>query len=271
MKIFEKFLADNHLRLHDIPFEEITLNDKEKRVFLDPMLLMASSMSRNTNSFIKEASDNLIAFNSLLCAYLKDSNSVEEFKTKCGDLLLLGKEADEYHIGYGQGRVSGRGTNEDMLAQIFTNIKNLVDDNDVNNDFFTFLMVNVCENFADDRMSDLLGNIIKEPMLRYTTDWLSKNALDHDLKEKEMFYWDSKENTFATKKMQVPVIEDKFVIFTPRCLVRGKLVEDAPRILRVFIVGVLQELDYEQHKNETDYKKKSKKQIKKEIKKNTQT
>lgn len=81
-----------------------------------------------------------------------------------------------------------------------------------------------------------------------------------------MFYWDSKENTFATKKMQVPVIEDKFVIFTPRCLVRGKLVEDAPRILRVFIVGVLQELDYEQHKNETDYKKKSKKQIKKEIK-----
>ncbi|WP_110954506.1 hypothetical protein [Anaerosinus massiliensis] len=163
----------------DIDFVDVNLKTDTK-LFIDPLLIECSNdiFSRHCtivlNSFFNRVFE---------CCKTNDDNGLQA-------LLDFGHEPNETKLGLSRKQSSGKGASSDILHKIFKQVyeKNLISDGLVKSHKDLSLFI---DNFAEDRMSDLITNILRKELYQFTKAQCCKHKIALESK-KEIIgsYWD---------------------------------------------------------------------------------
>lgn len=164
MKYSDYFLLPDREQVHLDFFNGLT--EQDSPLFIDPALIELES-----DDWFQEAHDTIKSF----FDYIFQLHHEGHFK-KAEDLLQHGSEPNETRLGLSTGKPLGRGTSQKGLSEIFRNIERdgLLDEGLITSHMDLPIFV---ENFAEDRMSDLITNIIRGHLVDYTIDQSIKHNL----------------------------------------------------------------------------------------------
>jgi len=218
---FSTFLNLNISGHEDIEFVDINLKTDIK-LFLDPWLIenMNDSFSKQCttviNSFFNYAFD---------CCTSNDNN-------KLFTLLNFGHEPNETKLGLSQNQSSGKGATSKILYKVFKEIskKRLIQDGFIKNQMDLCLFI---ENFAEDRMSDLLTNILRKNLYEFTKLQCSKyNIPLSNTKIVIGSYWN--EDTLCWDEIEdYPLkVDNLMLILVPKIFVRSKYLYSVSQYLQ---------------------------------------
>jgi len=153
----------------ELPFVDIDTNE-DTALFIDPLFIefISSREDNPINSLSLEATQQIDAFFEEV-ARIHQSKS----KNKKSNFLKLFshfKEPQQLKLGLSQIDNSGKGTTAKELAQFFMNdeVKNLINNKNLSLKYSYPLI----KNFADDKLSDLISNIIMNIIVKYNQQLL---------------------------------------------------------------------------------------------------
>ncbi|WP_261806789.1 hypothetical protein [Lapidilactobacillus luobeiensis] len=139
------------------------------------------------------------------------------------DLLSIPKEVNATRIGWGKVDYHGKGTSYDILEPVFRPIK-VIKDAGLSTDsmskhieFFTI----IAPNFAEDRLSDLITNIICDFLVEFTQFICTEQNIPM-VSGAEIEYFDESTKKWCTKVVELPVDE----LGRPIILIPNKSVVD---------------------------------------------
>lgn len=132
------------------------LIEKDVPFYIDPLLIEAQDGDWYTEStrIIRSFFDTI--FNLYREGHINEANK----------LLIHAREPNETRLGVSQGISQGRGTSPERLVEIFDDIRSLGLLDDIINDYKEINLY--VEDFAEDRMSDLVTNILRGKLAEYT-------------------------------------------------------------------------------------------------------
>ncbi|MEN6510012.1 MAG: hypothetical protein ABFD63_14735 [Smithella sp.] len=170
----------------DIDFVDVNLKT-DTRLFIDPCLVEFAN-----DSFSKECTSVIDSFFKTIfdCCVANDN-------ARLYALLDFSHEPNETKLGLSQKQSSGKGASPEILLNIFKKVSKLIRDGLIQNPMDLCLFV---ENFAEDRMSDLVTNILRKNLYDFTKTQCEKHkVLLSDTKENLGSYWDP--DTLSWKSM----------------------------------------------------------------------
>lgn len=247
----------------DIEFVDINLRTDTK-LFLDPFLIeskksnFASRCSQTINSFFKEV---------FACCKSGDDKTLRI-------LLEFGHEPNETRLGLSRNQSGGRGASSEILYSIFKQIswENFFSQGLIENYKDVCLFV---ENFAEDRMSDLITNILRKELYIFTQEQSIKYNISLN-SETELLgnYWSPKTLSWEELRGYPLKVDSLPVLLVPKNFVRSKYLYSVREYLQHKIIVERQDYHREnktslaiikQDKNGNDYyDKPSKKEVYKE-------
>ena len=230
MKITDFYkLDDNNINFVNIYIKE----DKDIQLFIDPFCILWTSDNYWSKKFIKT----IDSFTLSLFDSLKNNN----YNTT-KQLLSHGSEAKQLKLGYSN-KQYGTGNTKESLYDIFSSIPtNLLQNPNANiNDFLI-----TCDNFAEDGMSDLLGNILLKNLYDFTV--MVAKKLNLPLSSKKQFigyYWDCISSSWL-KLYDFPlIINGLIVLLTPINIVRKNNIVSSERFFQYQVLEYHQNLHFE--------------------------
>lgn len=189
-----------------IDFVDVPVNTDVK-LFLDPGLIEAGrgELSQKCSAIIRSYFECI--FN---CCRAKDFSGLSV-------LLQYSSEPNETHLGNSVARSQGRGASEDIL---FTMFKGMVD----RGLFECEAVIHPCDicvlapNFDKDRMSDLLTNILRNPLSEFTVLQCNKHGVPlSGLREGP--FWEPKTKRWNRGEWYTPVVSAQPVMLVPKSFV----------------------------------------------------
>lgn len=141
---------------NNLDFFDIDLY-KDNKIFIDPSLIDTS-----TSNWCRECSFIINSFfDTVLECYKKNDTN------KLFQILNCGHEPNETKFGMSSGKPMGKGTSSKGLFDIFKDIlnRNLLNNNLIKKPMDLCVFVH---NFAEDRMSDLITNILRRKLNDFT-------------------------------------------------------------------------------------------------------
>lgn len=214
----------------DIDFVDVNLKTDTK-LFIDPCLIelaedfFSKECTTVINSFFKSIFDCCI------------SNNNESLYA----LLDFGHEPNETKLGLSQNQSSGKGASPEILFDIFKRVSrnNLIEDGLVQNPMDLCLFM---ENFAEDRMSDLLTNILRKKLYDFTKSQCKKHNVPlSDTKENMGCYWNPVTVSWETLVDYPLKAGNLTLILVPKAFVRRKYVYSVRQYLQHKILCQRQE------------------------------
>ena len=187
-------------------FVDIRL-DKDNRVFIDPILLELApdNWSRNATKFVHSY------FSSCYHFFRNDEMG------KISDLFAHAHEQNATKLGYGNGR-NGKGKTEKGLKESWESFGLLICEiSTINKAIDTPIFV---KNFGEDCMSDLLTNILHEPLNEFTASQMKKYNLSLPTKSKKFWTWSIEEKTWIQVERKSLLYEGKELLLVPKWIVR---------------------------------------------------
>ena len=218
---FSNFFSLNINGHEDIDFVDVNL-ETDIRLFIDPCLieLADDSFSKECtaviNSFFKSIFD---------CCISKNDK-------KLYALLDFGHEPNETKLGLSRNQSSGRGASPEILFDIFKRVTrdNLIGDGLVKNPMDLCLFI---ENFAEDRMSDLITNVLRKNLHDFTKSQCNEHEIPLS-KTKEVLgsYWNPITLSWETLEDYPLKAGNLTLILVPKTIVRPKYVYSVGRYLQ---------------------------------------
>lgn len=214
----------------DIDFVDINLKT-DTRLFLDPHII-----DHTCDPFSKECSDGMNSFFGCIfdCCKSGDIHRLTE-------LLDFGHEPNETKLGLSRGQSCGKGASQEILFNTFKKVSDthLLEDGLVQNPMDLCLFT---ENFAEDRMSDLITNVLRMQLYDFTKLQCRKHNIKlSNTKEVIGSCWN------PTKMSWEPVIDypikvnNRNLILIPKALVSPRYIYSVGTYLRHKILTQRQE------------------------------
>lgn len=218
---FSTFFYLNINGHEDIEFVDINL-ETDIRLFIDPWLI------ENTNdSFSKQCTTVINSF--FNCAF---DCCISNDNERLFELLNFGHEPNETKLGLSQNQSSGKGATSKILYKVFKEIskKRLIKDGIIKNPMDLCLFI---ENFAEDRMSDLLTNILRKNLYEFTK--LQCSYYNIPLSNTKVIigsYWN--ENTLSWEEIEDYPLKanNLMLILVPKIFVRSKYLYSVSQYLQ---------------------------------------
>lgn len=209
-KVTERFSID--LSQEGIDFIDINL-ESDALLFLNPTLfgeLVDAELSKKANQQVYSFFETALNFYSA-------NNKKEAIK-----LFNQSGETNAVHLGYSKTN-KGKGASEKALTKLFDTVlaSKVLENRVLSNPISLVLFV---EDFAEDRMSDLVISILKKELVEYT---LAQAALHNIAIENDEInygkYWDASTKSWQTlKNRYIKDQKGKPIIFIPKQIVSKK-------------------------------------------------
>lgn len=206
MYYFSDYAGINIKGHANFDFVDIRLN-KDNLVFIDPILLELApdNWSKNATKLVHSY------FSSCYHFFRNDEMG------KISDLFAHAHEQNATKLGYGNGR-NGKGKTEKGLKESWENFGLLIREiSTINKAIDTPIFV---KNFGKDCMSDLLTNILHEPLNEFTASQIKKHNLLLATKSKIFWTWSIKEQTWIQVERKSWLYEGKELLLVPKWIVR---------------------------------------------------
>ena len=178
MKITEIFNlgTKGHEELDFIDIDETS----DTKLFIDPYVIQALS-----NSFCLEAQKSIETFFNEVFTACKEQNH-----SRLRYLLSFASEPNETNLGMKSSSIFGKGTTPDELTNLFSNFYDTVRKNP-HIESNSLAMCMYIPNFAEDKMSDLITNIIRKKLYEFTLEQANKWNIALENKDTIIgYYWD---------------------------------------------------------------------------------
>lgn len=198
----------------DIDFIDVDL-DKDTKLYLDPSLIEECK-----ESWHKECAAILNNFfkNVYECFLSQD----EERKL---ELLHFSGEPNETKLGQSKGKPKGKGASYEGLVKVFDEIieKNLLVDNLIKSPMDMCVFV---KNFAEDRMSDLVTNILRKKLNEFTLEQCLKHGIGF-LSEEPMNIgksWNHDLEIWEDVNARTLILDNSIVLLVPKNIVSERYI-----------------------------------------------
>lgn len=225
------FSTVNALRIAghaDISFVDIFINT-DVALFLD-----AERIEFSSGQCAKESLAAIRDFFNELCIAVQCNNMF-----RVHQLLSGGGECNELHLGYSTKKSRGRGSSENILFPIisqmieqgyFDRVEKLSD---------LPLWTN---NFGEDRCSDLIGRLIRMPLYKYTIEECRKwGCLKYSTKVYSGTYWNVTTHNWENFKVPQIIAGNTPILLCPQTFVGTRLLTSAENFFRKFVLTQRQE------------------------------
>lgn len=218
------FSKHNSLKINgheDIDFVDINLTT-DTRLFIDPFLIEG-----RRNSFAQQCEYIMTSF--FECIFVQCMNNDNH---SLSALLDFGHEPNETKLGLSRNQSSGRGASKEILLDIFKQISNkkFLTNGLIQNPKDLCLFV---ENFAEDRMSDLVTNILRKQLYDFTRQQCQKHNIPlGNTKEILGNYWDPATNSWAELKDYPLKVADLSILLVPKNFVARRYVYSVGQYLQ---------------------------------------
>ena len=224
-KLFDIPRGHEHLAFVDVDF------DRDTRLFIDPTLIEydPSPIGRECHalitSYFREVFD---------CIRREDWEMLWQ-------LSMFAREPNETALGLSRNVPSGRGASPEILMRIYQDIKEqgLLDNGLIHNPADIVLYT---ENFGADRMSDLLTNVIRRGLHRFTIEQCFMHS--YALSQESVFlgaFWSPEAGCWGNASAPTLVVHGKKRLLVPKQFVSKRSVKDTSEMFMRIIIPYLQE------------------------------
>ncbi len=185
------------------------LVDKDVPLYIDP-----SQIQVQEGEWYEESAQIIYSFfETVFSLYREGENK------KAESLLINAHEPNETKLGVSQGSPQGKGTSSEKLIEVFRHVidQGLLRDELINeyNDLTIFV-----KDFAEDRMSDLVTNLIREKLAEYTIHQSEIYGLE--LTEEPVkigVSWDIETLNWKEVKQRALYVDGELLLFVPKSIV----------------------------------------------------
>ncbi|MEG0835430.1 MAG: hypothetical protein RR413_08290 [Christensenellaceae bacterium] len=231
----------------DIAFIDMNL-ETDTTLYLDPTLIGGLPMSwcRRATLIIDDYFEQVFE-----CCRCKDYQ-------KLNSLVGFGKEPNETKLGLSIAQSCGKGSKPESLFKMFKSISEqcLIEKGVIQSANELCLFV---KNFAEDRMSDLITNIMRKQLYEFTVEQCNLYGIAMDAKEQLIGrYWNPITHCWE-KLIGIPLIIDgKKRLLVPKVIVRRKFIVSTAQYIQKQILSHRQAVHLES-RSEMVHEKYSKK------------
>ena len=224
-------LFNLNIRGHkDIEFIDIDEQD-DTRLFLDPYVIQALQ-----DYFSKKARISIDSFFMEVFRACKNGD-----KARLRMLCSHAAEPNETNLGMKSISDYGKGATANSLTPLFANFYRLVRQNPfIESDPLALCMY--IRRFAEDKMSDLITNIIRNLLHEFTVE--QSRLWGFPLGNEESFigpYWDCETLAWRELYGKPLLVSRKTILLVPKPIVRAHYVFNVDRYIRQYVLSTLQE------------------------------
>lgn len=227
MRISEYYHLDKNQASLD--FVDVHL-DTDTPLFIDPtaLHLLDSEWGNRCVSLIQD-------YFSLVLQYIKDGEHV-----KARALLSNLNEPNETRLGYSTDKPHGHGMGKKLAEKMWYQLKEsqavrtgLIKDLED-----TALLI---DGVASDVISDIVTNIIREPLLEYTADMCREYGipLQSDIASGPL--WDPATKKWNSRHVEQPVTPEGRLLLVPKAIVRHTITYQADNYYNMYLLAKIQE------------------------------
>lgn len=202
------------------------------RVFVDPraLRLLPSTWGDECVSLIQDF------FRTILC--LLRANRDADGRT----LLRVLREPNETHLGLSRGRSRGRALGQRSSYDVweFLRSSQAVQSGLLEDLEDTILLV---DGIADDIVSDITTNIIRQPLIEYTQVVCGVYGIPLVADVDSGPLWDPAGHSWNSMYVQLPTVGSNRLLLVPKAIVRKRMDYNADEYYRHYILETLQEVE----------------------------
>ncbi|HEY1645677.1 MAG TPA: hypothetical protein VGF75_04875 [Candidatus Saccharimonadales bacterium] len=155
-------------------------------------------------------------------------------------LLAVLNEPNETHLGLSKRKSRGHGMGKELAVKMWDELKDslAVSTGLIKDLEDTALMI---DGIGSDVISDIVTNIIREPLLKYTVDMSVQYGITLVDNVASKPIWDPLNKKWTTKHVRQPVIDDERLMLVPKSIVRKSITYDAGRYYNLYLLEQLQQ------------------------------
>lgn len=218
----------------DIDFIDINL-DTDTELYIDPTLIdgLPTSWCVETKKVLSDFFDNVF-----------ESCKRKDY-SRLYSLVSFGKEPNETKLGLSVKQSCGKGSKPDSLYSIFRRVADqcLIEKGIVEKPSELCVFVN---NFAEDRMSDLVTNIIRAQLYKFTIQQCMEHgvALSHE-KHNLGKYWDITSEQWESLVGNALILDERKILLVPKIIVRRKFIISVAQYIQKHVLTYRQSFHLE--------------------------
>lgn len=208
---FTKRMKLNIQNHKQIGFVNIIIG-KDTRLYLDPLLISVTDtdFARECN----EAIENFFA--TLSRAYISSDNR------KLDDMLAHIGEVNETYLGMSTAKPKGKGCSTHIMKDILKKAheQGLFEKNILNK---PYLFATFCNNFGEDRLSDMISNIIRHKLYEFTACQYKLYGIPFSHTEEYIgHYWDHHQESWKELVAKQVLVDNMNILLVPKTFVSKK-------------------------------------------------
>jgi len=160
---------------------------------------------------------------------------------KAKRLLASLGEPNETHLGLSKSRSRGHGMGTGLADKMW---QALTASGAVNTGLITDLedTALMIDGIASDVISDIVTNIIREPLLEYTIEMCNQHGIPLQLRRTRKI-WNAQGKKWEQKDMLQPIVDGQRLMLVPKAIVRKSISYDAGQYYGKYLLEQLQEED----------------------------
>lgn len=193
----------------DVSFVDVDLST-DTRLFLDASLIQGSE-----DSWCRQSHRVLDSFFSTVFGYCEN----DEIK-KLANVMQYGHEPNETRLGLSESKPQGRGASPEMLVEIFGGIGAFLRGPNP----LIVSPMDLCvfvKNFAEDRMSDLITNVLRKQLHEFTLQECERYDIPLSDQETEIgWYWDIRARRWKMLMGRSLIADGKELLLVPKSIIR---------------------------------------------------
>jgi hypothetical protein len=203
--------------------------DTDTPLFIDPtaLSLLDTEWGARCRSLIQD-------YFSLVLSSIRTGNH-----SGARQLLSVLNEPNETRLGYSSDRPRGHGMGKTLAKKMWEELKEstAVTSGIIHDLEDTALMI---DGVASDVISDIVTNILREPLLEYTEAMCKEYGIPvHNVASRPI--WNSSDQKWETKFVNQPVVEDKPLLLVPKALIRKTITYQADNYYNLYLLERIQE------------------------------
>jgi len=209
----------------NIDFIDIDL-DTDTELYIDPTLIdgLPVPWCVETKKVLDDFFENVFD-----CCKRKNYGGLHE-------LVGFGKEPNETKLGQSVEQSCGKGSKPASLFRVFKSVTEqcLIEKNIVKRPSELCIFVN---NFAEDRMSDLITNVIRKQLYEFTLQQCEKHNVQiagekHDIGK----YWDTDLKKWHPLVVSPLIVDGRKILLVPKITVRKKFIVSVGQYIQKFVL-----------------------------------
>lgn len=221
-----------HTTQPSLDFVDVDL-DKDARLFIDPsaLYLLNTTWGSECRSLIKD-------FFSTVLDLIKNGDD-----TRAKDLLAQLSEPNETHLGLSKNKSQGHGMGTSLADQVWQSLKNseAIKTGIISDLEDTALLI---DGIASDIISDIVTNIIREPLLDYTIKMSTEYGIPLE-EHLTLRLWSPTKKEWIQKDASQIITQTKYgakrLVLVPKAIVRKSISYDAGKYYNKYLLEDLQE------------------------------